>query len=118
MPPWPCSSSPPTTTRTSRHWAQTFYGPGYRLPVSNINVDGGPLAPNTSQCPVGDTCFYGYGGDDEVEADIEQELAVAPDTSNLLVYNAPNDETGQTELDEYATIANQDHRRLGQLELG
>ena len=90
------------------HWAQTFYGPGYRVPVSNVNVDGGPLAPNTSQCPVGDTCFYGYGGDDEVEADIEQELAVAPDTSNLIVYNAPNDETGQTELDEYATIANQD----------
>ena len=24
------------------------------------------------------------------------------------MYNAPNDETGQTELDEYATIANQD----------
>jgi len=90
------------------HWAQTFYGSSYRLRTTDINVDGGPLAPNTSQCPVGDTCFYGYGGDDEVEADIEQELTVAPDTSNLIVYNAPNDETGQTELDEYATIANQD----------
>ena len=90
------------------HWAQTFYGPGYRASMTDVNVDGGPLAPNTSQCPVGDTCFYGYGGDDEVEADIEQELTVAPDTSNLIVYNAPNDETGQTELDEYATIANQD----------
>jgi kumamolisin len=90
------------------HWARTFYGSGYRLRTTDINVDGGPLAPNTSQCPVGDTCFYGYGGDDEVEADIEQELTVAPDTSNLIVYNAPNDETGQTELDEYATIANQD----------
>ncbi len=90
------------------HWAQTFYGPGYRPRLVNINVDGGPLAPNTSQCPVGDTCFYGYGGDIEVEADIEQDLTIAPDTSNVLVYNAPNDETGQTELDEYATIANQD----------
>jgi subtilase family serine protease len=90
------------------HWAHTFYGPGYRPRTTDVNVDGGPLAPNTSQCPVGDTCFYGYGGDDEVEADIEQELTVAPDTSNLIVYNAPNDETGQTELDEYATIANQD----------
>jgi subtilase family serine protease len=90
------------------HWTRTFYGSNYHANLVNINVDGGPLAPNTSKCPAGDTCFYGYGGDDEVEADIEQELTVAPDTSNLLVYNAPNDETGQTELDEYATIANQD----------
>jgi subtilase family serine protease len=89
-------------------WAHTFYGAGYQPRLDNINVDGGPLAPNTSQCPVGDTCFYGYGGDDEVEADIEQDLTVAPDASHILVYNAPNDETGQTELDEYATIANQD----------
>jgi subtilase family serine protease len=90
------------------HWAQTFYGPNYHPRLVDINVDGGPLAPNTSQCPTGDTCFYGYGGDIEVEADIEQDLTVAPDTSNLLVYNAPNDETGQTELDEYTAIANQD----------
>ena len=89
------------------NWAQTFYGHSYHPALTDINVDGGPLAPNTSQCPVGDTCFYGYGGDIEVEADIEQEMTVAPDAS-LLVYNAPNDETGQTELDEYATIANQD----------
>jgi subtilase family serine protease len=90
------------------NWAQTFYGHSYRPRLDDLNVDGGPLAPNTSQCPVGDTCFYGYGGDEEVEADIEQDLTVAPDTSSVLVYNAPNDETGQTELDEYGTIANQD----------
>jgi subtilase family serine protease len=90
------------------NWAQTFYGPSYHPRLVDINVDGGPLAPNTSQCPVGDTCFYGYGGDIEVEADIEQDLTIAPDTDSVLVYNAPNDETGQTELDEYATIANQD----------
>jgi subtilase family serine protease len=89
-------------------WAHTFYGPYYYPRLDNINVDGGPLAPNTSQCPTGDTCFYGYGGDIEVEADIEQDLTIAPDASSFLVYNAPNDETGQTELDEYATIANQD----------
>jgi subtilase family serine protease len=89
-------------------WARTFYGPHYRPNLVDINVDGGPLAPNTSQCPTGDTCFYGYGGDIEVEADIEQDLTIAPDTNSVLVYNAPNDETGQTELDEYATIANQD----------
>jgi subtilase family serine protease len=89
-------------------WAHTFYGSHYTPRLRDINVDGGPLAPNTSQCPVGDTCFYGYGGDIEVEADIEQDLTIAPDTNQLLVYNAPNDETGQTELDEYTTIANQD----------
>jgi subtilase family serine protease len=89
-------------------WAQTFYGSHYHPRLTDINVDGGPLAPDTSQCPTGDTCFYGYGGDDEVEADIEQDLSVAPDANSVLVYNAPNDETGQTELDEYATIANQD----------
>ena len=90
------------------NWAQTFYGAFYRPRLVDINVDGGPLAPNTSQCPPGDTCVYGYGGDIEVEADIEQDLTVAPDASSVLVYNAPNDFTGQTELDEYATIANQD----------
>jgi kumamolisin len=89
-------------------WAHTFYGPRYQPRLVNINVDGGPLAPNTSQCPTGDTCFYGYGGDIEVEADIEQDLTIAPDANAVLVYNAPNDETGQTELDQYATIANQD----------
>jgi len=89
-------------------WAHTFYGSHYTPRLVDINVDGGPLAPNTSQCPTGDTCVYGYGGDIEVEADIEQDLSIAPDTNAVLVYNAPNDFTGQTGLDEYATIANQD----------
>jgi kumamolisin len=35
-------------------------------------------------------------------------LAVAPDVRHVLVYNAPNDESGQTELDEYTAIAQQD----------
>jgi subtilase family serine protease len=89
-------------------WSHTFYGSRYQPRLVDINVDGGPLAPNTSKCPAGDTCFYGYGGDIEAQADIEQDLTIAPDTDSVLVYNAPNDETGQTELDEYATIANQD----------
>jgi subtilase family serine protease len=89
-------------------WAHTFYGSHYSPRLVDINIDGGPLAPNTSQCPTGDTCFYGYGGDVEVEADIEQDLTIAPDANSILVYNIPNDETGQTELDDYATIANQD----------
>ena len=70
-----------------------------------MNVDGGPLNP---QCPVGDTCppeFNGYAGDIEVDADIETQLAIAPDVSHLIVYNAPNDFTGQTELDEWSAIA-------------
>jgi subtilase family serine protease len=88
-------------------WAKTFYGPSYTPRLSNVNVDGGPLAP---VCPAGDTCApaaQGYAGDIEVVADIENTLAVAKD-SHVIVYNAPNDETGQTELDEYTAIANQD----------
>jgi subtilase family serine protease len=88
-------------------WASTFYGPGYTPRLSNVNVDGGPLDP---VCPAGDSCppsFESYAGDIEVVADIENTLAVAKD-SHVIVYNAPNDQTGQTELDEYTTIANQD----------
>jgi hypothetical protein len=31
-----------------------------------------------------------------MDADIETQLAIAPDVSHLIVYNAPNDFTGQT----------------------
>jgi len=88
-------------------WARGFYGPRYTPKLSDVNVDGGPLAP---VCPAGDTCpasWQGYSGDIEAAADIEMTLAVAKDAT-VLVYNAPNDETGQTELDEYAAIAAQD----------
>jgi subtilase family serine protease len=88
-------------------WAKTFYGAGYSPKLSNVTIDGGPLAP---VCPAGDSCppqFEGYSGDIEVVADIENTLAVAKD-SHVIVYNAPNDFTGQTELDEYSAIANQD----------
>jgi subtilase family serine protease len=86
-------------------WAQTFYGSSFNPPLVNVNVDGGPLSP---QCPVGDTCppdFNGYAGDIEVDADIEMQLTISPNASHLIVYNAPNDFTGQTELDEYTAIA-------------
>jgi kumamolisin len=86
-------------------WAQTFYGPTYNPPLVDIAVDGGPLAP---VCPAGDVCppdFNGYSGDIEVDADIEIQLAVAPAVRHLYVYNAPNDFSGQTELDEYTRIA-------------
>jgi subtilase family serine protease len=89
-----------------RAYTTTFFGPGYNPPLSDIYVDGGPLTP---KCPLGDTCpadINGYAGDIEVDADIETQLAVAPAAAHLLVYNAPNDYTGQTELDEYARIAN------------
>jgi kumamolisin len=89
-------------------WATYYYGKHYTAPLQNVTVDGGPLAP---VCPAGDTCpadFNGYSSDIEVDADIETTLAVAPDVKHLIVYNAPNDYTGQTELDEYTKIANQD----------
>jgi kumamolisin len=91
-----------------RVYTSEFFGPTYDPPLTDINVDGGPLHPI---CPLGDTCppeFNGYAGDIEVAADIETQLAVAPDVARLLVYNAPNDDTGQTALDEYARIASDD----------
>jgi len=89
-------------------WAHTFYGPSYSPRLADINVDGGPLNP---VCPAGDTCppdINYYAGDDEVDTDIEMSLAIAPDASSVLVYNAPNDYTGQTSLDEYTKIAEDD----------
>ncbi len=89
-------------------WAHQFYGPNYTPPLKNVLIDGGPLNPI---CPPGDTCppdFNGYAGDIEVDADIQMQLTIAPDVRHLIVYNAPNDFTGQTELDEYTAIANAD----------
>jgi subtilase family serine protease len=90
-------------------WAHQFYGPGYSPPLQNISVDGGSLNPI---CPTsGDSCpasFQYYAGDIEVDADIEAQLSVAPDAQSLLVYNAPNDELGITELDQYTVMADQD----------
>ena len=89
-------------------WAHQFYGRHYNPPLVDVNVDGGPLNP---QCPAGDSCppqYEYYSGDIEVDADIEMSLAIAPAMRHMIVYNAPNDQTGQTELDEYTAIANQD----------
>jgi subtilase family serine protease len=91
-----------------RTYTSQFFGPAYNPPLSDINVDGGPLHP---VCPLGDTCpqeLNGYSGDIEVDADIETQLAIAPDVARLIVYNAPNDTTGQTSLDEEARIASDD----------
>lgn len=89
-------------------WAEQFYGPHYNPPLVDVTVDGGPLAPI---CPAGDECpGYAeyYAGDVEVDADIEMQLAISPAARHLYVYNAPNDFTGQTELDEYTKIAADD----------
>ena len=89
-------------------WTNEFYGPGYKAPLQNVLVDGGPLAPI---CPAADLCpanYNGYSGDIEVDADIQMTLDVAPATKKLQVYEAPNDYSGQTELDLYTAIANQD----------
>ena len=87
-------------------WAEQFYGPHFTPPLEDITVDGGPLAP---VCPAGDECppeFEGYSGDIEVDADIEMQLAISPNAKHILVYNAPNDFSGQTTLDEFTKIAN------------
>jgi subtilase family serine protease len=89
-------------------WTHYFYGAGYTPPLVDITVDGGPRSPI---CPAGDSCpadINGYSGDIEVDADIEMQLAISPDARHILVYNAPNDFTGQTELDEYTKIADDD----------
>jgi subtilase family serine protease len=89
-------------------WAQTFFGKKYTAPLVDVLVDGGPSNP---ACPAGDQCppeFNGFSGDIEVDADIEMQLAIAPAVNNVVVYNAPNDFTGQTSLDLWAAIANDD----------
>lgn len=77
-------------------WAHQFYDNRFDPSLVDINVDGGPLNP---KCPKGDDCppdFNGYAGDIEVDADIEMTLAVAPSVRHIVVYNAPNDQTGQS----------------------
>ena len=89
-------------------FATTFFGSQFKPKLNDINVDDGSL---TSQCPGDDTCqpaSMAYFGDAEVDADIEMSLAVAPDEANEQVFNAPADETGQTTLDEYTAIADED----------
>jgi kumamolisin len=89
-------------------WSNYFFGADYSDRLVDITVDGGPLDP---VCPTGDECppnYNGYAGDIEVDADIEMQLAISPHARHILVYNAPNDYTGQTELDEYARIGSDD----------
>lgn len=89
------------------YWWHYFYGRDYEADIVNVDVDGGSIHP---KCPKGDHCKKGpdYSGDDEVTADIEQQLTVAPDLKKLLVYDAPNDRSGETTIDEYMRIASDD----------
>ncbi len=89
-------------------WTEYFYGPGYKAPLVDITVDGGPLAPI---CPMGDQCppeYNGYSGEVEVVADIEMQLAISPNAQHILVYNDRTIYTGKTVLDEYTRIAKDD----------
>ncbi len=89
-------------------FAQTFFGSSFMPNLQNVLVDGGPLNP---VCPAGDTCEPASGafsGDDEVDADIETQLALSPDVSRIQVYEAPNDVAGLTNLDMYTRIAQDD----------
>ena len=72
-------------------WAKTFYGPGYTAPLVDVNVDGGPLTRPARRATTARRRPKAYAGDIEVDADIEMQLAIAPDVRNLIVYNAPND---------------------------
>jgi subtilase family serine protease len=87
-------------------FAHQFLGTHYRPPLRDVNVDGGPIHPN---CPAHDHCFaHDFSGDIEVEIDIEAQLGMAPALKQLIVYNAPNDFTGQTTVDQYLRIARDD----------
>jgi subtilase family serine protease len=88
-------------------WTRRFYGKSFHAPLVNVLVDGGSIHP---VCPTGDTCDPpgDYSGDDEVTADIEQDLAVAKDVAQIDVYDAPNDLTGETTIDEYTQMAGDD----------
>lgn len=89
-------------------WAREFYGAGYSPTLGSVTVDGGPLNP---QCPAGDSCpasINGYEADVEADLDIERVLAAAPDVAKIIVYNAPDDEDGQTQLDNFTRMASDD----------
>jgi kumamolisin len=87
-------------------YARQFFGPRYTPRLVDIDVDGGPITP---QCPAGDVCHRNdYSGDIEVEADLETQIAIAPRSSKILVYNAPDDKSGQTTIDEYMKMASDD----------
>lgn len=88
-------------------YEQQFFGKSENVKIVNINVDGGPVTP---VCPTGDICnpANDFSGDIEVEADIEQQIAIAPKINEVLVYNAPNDFTGITSTNEYFKIASDD----------
>jgi subtilase family serine protease len=91
-----------------RTWGHTVYGSSFTPNLANIDVDGGPRHP---VCPSGDTCqpaSQAFSGDIEADADIETQLALAPDASKIEVYEAPNDFTDQTTLDLYSRIAGDD----------
>ena len=88
-------------------WAHQFFGPSFTPPLVGRERRRWPAEPGSArsadQCPPN---FNGFAGDIEVDADIEIQLAIAPAVKNLIVYNAPNDFTGQTSLDEWTAIAN------------
>ena len=90
-------------------WAHRFYGPGYPPPLSERQRGRRPVAPGVPARRHLPARLQRYAGDIEVDADIETTLPVAPDLHrSSMVYNAPNDETGQTEIDEYSQIAQDD----------
>ena len=90
------------------NWAHTFYGPSYNPPLKNINVDGGQSHRPPARAPRATHASTGMAVTSRSRRTSKKDLQIAPDVNQLLVYNSPNDFTGQTELDQYTAIANQD----------
>ena len=74
---------------------------GTHVPVSNINVDGGP---GPFQPPPG-------GGDDESSLDIEQAIGLAP-SSRVLVYQGPLNQSLTSIVDIIDAIVSQDRAKV------
>jgi subtilase family serine protease len=89
------------------NYEHQFFGSSEKVKLVNINVDGGPV---NGVCPTSDVCAPDpdFSGDIEVDADIETQISLAPKISEILVYNAPNDEFGITSVNEYFKIASDD----------
>jgi len=92
-----------------------FYGDAYHAPLTDVLVDGGSVNP---VCPPSNPCYGTYSGDDEVDGDIEFQLAIAPDISRLFVYEVAPDTQGLTEIDGYARIAEDDYADSGSTSWG
>ena len=101
-----CSSSRPTSTPTSPPGRTSSTGPSYNPPLVDVNVDGGPLDPQLpDRRPVPAGVRRVTPATSRSTPTSRRSWPSRPTSRHLIVYNAPNDFTGQTELDEWSAIA-------------